>query len=95
MGLSHSLIGNNFEQKLFALPNGGVSQTLRPKIPNINCLYVGNLSNKVFDLDLYKFFKSVGYKISSARVIYDKESKKTKGFDYLNFYDEEETNRCL
>ena len=37
-------------------------------------LYVGNLSNKTFDLDLYKFFESRGYKLAGAKVMFDRET---------------------
>ena len=46
----------------------------------------GNLSDKTFDLDLLKFFNTKGYKIASAKVMFDNETKRSKGFGYLNFY---------
>lgn len=58
-------------------------------------LYIGNLSQKTFDLDLYKHFTSKGYKLYSAKIMFDKETNKSKGFGYLNFGDKDEANRCL
>lgn len=56
IGFPQSMIGNNFGQKPFGIQNGGAPQGPRPERTNLHCLYVGNLSNRVFDLDLYKFF---------------------------------------
>jgi len=58
-------------------------------------LYIGNLSNKTYDLDLYKFFTSKGYKVQSAKVMFQQETSRSKGFGYLNFNDQEEAERCL
>lgn len=56
---------------------------------------MGNISPKVFDLDLFRFFATRGYKLHSAKIIYDKETQKSKGFGYLNFHEEAEADRCL
>lgn len=61
----------------------------------MSTLYAGNLSDKTFDLDLLKFFSTKGYKIASAKVMFDMETKRSKGFGYLNFYSQDEANRCL
>lgn len=58
-------------------------------------LYIGNLSKETYDLDLYKFFASKGYKVQSAKVMFDKETNKSLGFGYLNFIEEEESRRCM
>lgn len=54
------------------------------------CLYIGNLSQKTFDLDLYKHFTSKGYKLQSAKIMFEKDSSRSKGFGYLNFHEKEE-----
>ena len=54
MGFPQSIFNTNLSQKQFGIPNGSAPQGPRPI--NLHCLYVGNLSNKVYDLDLYKFF---------------------------------------
>jgi polyadenylate-binding protein len=58
-------------------------------------LYIGNLSPKTFDLDLYKHFKSKGYAIAGVKVMFSKESRQSRGYGYLNFYADEEAQRCL
>ena len=58
-------------------------------------LYIGNLSPKTFDLDLYKHFKSKGYAIAGVKVMFSKESRQSRGYGYLNFYSDEEAQRCL
>ena len=62
---------------------------------NISSLFVGNLSDKTFDLDLLKFFNSKGYKLASVKVMFNQETKRSKGFGYLNFYSQEEAEKCL
>jgi RNA recognition motif-containing protein len=42
-----------------------------------------------------KFFNTKGYKIASAKVMFDNETKRSKGFGYLNFYAQEEAIRCM
>lgn len=78
----------------FQLPN---TQAPRPKrdYPPQYSLYVGNLSDKTYDLDLYKFFTSHGFTVSSAKVMYDKDTEKMRGFAYLNFYSQDEALKCL
>jgi RNA recognition motif-containing protein len=58
-------------------------------------LYIGNLSPKTFDLDLYKYFKAQGYAIAGVKVMFSKESRQSRGYGYLNFYSDEEAQRCL
>ena len=58
-------------------------------------LYIGNLSLKTFDLDLYRYFKQNGYSIAGVKVMFSKESKQSRGYGYLNFYSDEEAQRCL
>jgi polyadenylate-binding protein len=61
----------------------------------VHSLYIGNLSPKTFDLDLYKFFKARGYAIAGVKVMFSKESRQSRGYGYLNFYAAEEAERCL
>ena len=69
----------------------------RPKqtYDNRLCLYIGNLSNTTFDNDLFKFFKNKGYSLRNAQVMVNNETRKSKQYGYLNFYNEEEAKRCL
>jgi polyadenylate-binding protein len=47
-------------------------------------LYVDNLPKEsFFDLDLYKFVSSKGYKIKSAKVVLDRKTCKSRGYGYL------------
>jgi len=57
-------------------------------------LYIGNLPDTMFDLDLYKHFTSRGFKLKNARVMFD-EANRSKRFGYLNFHDASEAQRCL
>ena len=72
-----------------------MQQQMKRDFPQMYALYIGNLNEKTFDLDLLKFFTAKGYKISSAKVMFDRETKKSKCFGYLNFYTAEEAERCL
>lgn len=73
----------------------GGGQKEKVLVDNSCTLYVGNLTNTTFDNDLYKFFSSKGYKIKSAKVMIDQNSKRSKCFGYLNFYNQEEAVKCL
>lgn len=75
------------------IAGGGVRQ--QKDYSKFHSLYVGNLSDKTFDLDLYKFFDSRGYKLAGAKVMYDKDTSQSKLFGYLNFHSAEEAIRCL
>lgn len=46
-------------------------------------LYVDNLPDNFFDLDLYKFFTSKGFQPKTAKVVLDKKTSKSKGYGYL------------
>lgn len=71
-------------------PSGGPKKKHDPT----HALYIGNLADTTFDLDLFKFFQSRNYKLKSARVMFDDQSR-SKRFGYLNFHDAAEAQRCL
>lgn len=48
-----------------------------------------------YDLDLYKFFTSKGYKVRKAKVVLDRKTSKSYGYGYLSFNNEDEARRCL
>jgi len=77
------------------LPNGMQQPAVKRDFPNLFTLYAGNLSDKTFDLDLLKYFQSRGYKLASAKVMFDRDTKRSKGFGYLNFFALDEALRCL
>lgn len=54
-----------------SLANGQQQQQPKRDYSNMSTLYAGNLSDKTFDLDLLKFFNTKGYKIASAKVMFD------------------------
>lgn len=87
--------------KVSGLMNGGAGfqgntsgQGAKKKHDPSHALYIGNLSDTTFDLDLFKFFQTRGYKLKSARVMFDDQSR-SKRFGYLNFHDAVEAERCL
>lgn len=93
-------IAGGFNQGQQMMQNlGMLMQPQGPKVKkeydNSVCLYVGNLTPTTYDNDLYKFFKSKGYKLRNGQVMIDRETKKSKCFGYLNFYSQEEAQRCL
>lgn len=73
---------------------GGNSDAPKQKRDPAHSLYIGNLPDTMFDLDLYKHFSSRGYKLKNARVMFD-EANRSKRFGYLNFHDASEAQRCL
>ena len=67
----------------------------KKKFESSHTLYIGNLSSTTFDNDLFKHFSSKGFKIASAKVMVDANTRKSRCFGYLNFYSAEEATRCL
>lgn len=54
---------------------GGIKiQGQQKDYSRFHSLYVGNLSDKTFDLDLYKFFDSRGFKLAGAKVMFDRDT---------------------
>lgn len=88
--------GMNFpaEQLLQNVGNmGAPRQQEKSQLPSV---YVGNLPTQSFyDLDLYKYFSSRGYKVAKSKVVLDKNTSKPRGYGYLTFYSQEEADRCI
>ncbi|MCK9270422.1 MAG: RNA-binding protein [Bacteroidales bacterium] len=57
-------------------------------------IYVGNLDFKVNESDLEGLFESYG-NVSSAKVIVDKFSGRSKGFGFVTMDDDEEAQRAI
>jgi RNA recognition motif-containing protein len=57
-------------------------------------IYVSNLSFNVQDVDLKAFFTPYG-EVSSARVISDKDSGRSKGFGFVEMPDEEAAKKAI
>lgn len=57
-------------------------------------LYVGNLSYQVKDEDLNSLFAQYG-KVTSARVIVDRESQRSKGFGFVEMENDDEAQAAI
>jgi len=57
-------------------------------------IYVGNLDYKVTESDLEAIFQEYGA-VSSAKIITDKYSGRSKGFGFVTMDDNEEANRAI
>ena len=57
-------------------------------------IYVSNLSFEVQDKDLSSFFTEYG-EVSSARVIIDKETGKSRGFGFVEMSDDEAAKKAI
>jgi len=57
-------------------------------------LYVGNLSYKVRDEELNALFSQYG-KVTSARVIIDRETQRSKGFAFVEMADDAEAQAAI
>jgi RNA recognition motif-containing protein len=58
-------------------------------------LYVGNLSFEVTDDSLQQLFTAKGYQVSSARVITDRESGRSRGFGFVELGSNDEAARAI
>jgi len=59
-----------------------------------NKLYVGNLSYEVQDGDLQQLFAQYGT-VTSARVVMDRDSGRSKGFGFVEMSTDEEAEACI
>jgi RNA recognition motif-containing protein len=57
-------------------------------------IYVGNLPYKIRDKQLMGLFQPYG-EVSSARVIVEKESGRSKGFGFVEMPNDEEANAAI
>ena len=57
-------------------------------------IYVGNLDFKVNENDLKEIFEEYG-KVSSAKIITDKFSGRSKGFGFVDMEDNDEANKAI
>ena len=57
-------------------------------------IYVGNLDFKVSESDLTELFKEFGA-VSSANIIIDKYSGRSKGFGFINMDNDEEASKAI
>lgn len=64
----------------------------RPKVGKN--LYVGNLSYGVTEGDLQTLFESHG-EVQSARVIMDRETKRSKGFGFVEMGNDQEAKKAI
>ncbi|RKP17674.1 hypothetical protein ROZALSC1DRAFT_30554 [Rozella allomycis CSF55] len=60
----------------------------------IQKVFVMQVAQKMRSPDLYEFFGKVG-KVRSARLVYDKISKRSKGVGYIEFYDEQSVPKAV
>lgn len=58
-------------------------------------LFVGNLSFEVTDDGLQQLFTGKGYQVSSARVITDRESGRSRGFGFVELGSSDEVARAI
>jgi len=61
---------------------------------NKKAIFIGNLSLKLTDEELYRFFEDCG-KIVSVRVVRDRVTGMGKGFGYVNFADRDAVTAAL
>ncbi len=57
-------------------------------------IYVGNLDFKVKENELQELFEEYG-SVSSAKIIIDKYSGRSKGFGFITMDDDDEANKAI
>ncbi|XP_057779138.1 29 kDa ribonucleoprotein A, chloroplastic-like [Salvia miltiorrhiza] len=88
-GRERSSYGNNS----FGGPRGGGSRE-RSSFGNANKIYVGNLSWDVDNLALESVFSEHG-NVQEARVVYDRENGRSRGFGFVTYSSAEEVNKAV
>ncbi|KAL8135954.1 hypothetical protein AgCh_010538 [Apium graveolens] len=77
------------DENSFRAPRGGGRS-----FDNTNRLYVGNLSWDVDNVSLESFFSEQG-KVLDAKVVYDRESGRSRGFGFVTYGSSDEVNRAI
>lgn len=58
-------------------------------------LYVGNLAFAMTDESLQQLFVEKGYKVSSARIITDRETGRSRGFGFVELGDDTDAAKAI
>src|SRR6266446_2716514 len=58
-------------------------------------LYIGNLAGEVTDEGLQELFVGKGFKVTSARVICDREGGRSRGFGFVELGSREDAERAI
>ena len=58
-------------------------------------LYVGNLSFNMTDESLLQLFNSKGYQVTSARVITDRETGRSRGFGFVELGANDDATKAI
>ena len=61
---------------------------------NNNKIYVANLEWSINDQSLFDFFSQVGT-VTSAKVILDRDTGRSRGFGFVEFSDESEARKAI
>lgn len=77
------------DENSFRAPRGGGRS-----FDNTNRLYVGNLSWDVDNVALESLFSEQG-KVLDAKVVYDRESGRSRGFGFVTYGSSDEVNRAI
>lgn len=80
--------GGRRENSSFGGPRGGRS------FDSSNRVYVGNLSWGVDDLSLRELFSEQG-KVVDAKVVYDRDSGRSRGFGFVTYSSATEVNNAI
>jgi len=73
--------------------NGSAGQPNKKVVMTVN-IYVGNLSYRVNDDSLRSFFEQFG-EVSSAKVVMDRETGRSRGFGFVEMANDEEGKAAI
>jgi len=76
------------------LRNNLVSQSVNPSVSTSWCVFVYNLPSDATELTLFQLFAKFGA-IHSTRVVYDDNTKKCKGFGFVNMAHHEDATMAI
>jgi len=58
-------------------------------------LYVGNLAFAATDDSLFQLFVDKGYKVTSARIINDRETGRSRGFGFVELGEDQDSAKAI
>ncbi|XP_042049924.1 29 kDa ribonucleoprotein A, chloroplastic-like [Salvia splendens] len=86
--------GRDRERSSYGNSSFGGPREGRERFGNTNKIYVGNLSWDVDNLALESVFSEHG-DVQEARVVYDRDSGRSRGFGFVTYSSAEEVNRAV
>ena len=58
-------------------------------------LFIGNIPHASSDMELRQWVEASGYRVESAEIIYDRTTRKSRGFGFVSLNDKEDISKAV